>query len=188
MMASSSRVSVAAAPCRMLGSPRDRATWDARAASIAASTGPIFSAVRWWSSRGADPGRASVAGRASASPTPARGRPDRSGSGSAMTRTSPVAEPAAGSAADADTLRALEFGAIVDQLAGNASFEPSRELALATDPVADDTHVSLLQDQTDEADRLLTDQAQASIGGARDIRAALERAARGGRLTPAELL
>src|SRR6185503_13085700 len=49
-------------------------------------------------------------------------------------------------------------------------------------------HVGLLQDQTDEADRLLADQAQTSIGGARDIRAALERAGRGGRLTPAELL
>ncbi len=105
-----------------------------------------------------------------------------------MTRTSPVAEPAAGSAADAGTLRALEFGTIVEELAGHASFEPSRELALATQPVADETHVGLLQDQTDEADRLLTDQAQASIGGARDIRAALERAGRGGRLTPAELL
>ena len=105
-----------------------------------------------------------------------------------MTRTSPVAELGAGSAADAGTLRALEFGTIVEQLAGHASFEPSRELALATQPVADETHVGLIQDQTDEADRLLTDQAQASIGGARDIRAALERAGRGGRLTPAELL
>jgi DNA mismatch repair protein MutS2 len=105
-----------------------------------------------------------------------------------MTPTSPAAEPEAGTAADAGTLRALEFGTIVEQLAGHASFEPSRELALATLPVADATHVGLLQDQTDEADRLLTDQAQASIGGARDIRGALERAARGGRLTPDELL
>ncbi len=70
----------------------------------------------------------------------------------------------------------------------HTSFEPSRELALATEPVADATHVGLLQDQTDEADRLLADQAQASIGGARDIRGALERAGRGGRLTPDELL
>jgi DNA mismatch repair protein MutS2 len=105
-----------------------------------------------------------------------------------MTRTSPAADPAAGSAADAGTLRALEFGAIVEQLASHTSFEPSRELAHATVPVADPIHVALLGDQTDEADRLLADQAQASIGGARDIRAALERAGRGGRLTPAELL
>ena len=107
-----------------------------------------------------------------------------------MTRTSRVAErrSAAGSAADEGTLRALEFAAVVDQLAGMTSFEPSREMALATDPVADARHVALLHDQTDEADRLIGEQAQATIGGARDIRGALERASRGGRLTPAELL
>ena len=105
-----------------------------------------------------------------------------------MTATSPAADPAPGSAADPGTLRALEFGAIVEQLAGLTSFEPARELALAVLPMADATHVGLLQDHTEEAARLLGEQAQASIGGARDIRAALERAARGGRLTPAELL
>jgi DNA mismatch repair protein MutS2 len=105
-----------------------------------------------------------------------------------MTRTSPVADPAAGAAADEGTLRALEFGAIVDQLAAGAAFGPSRELALASLPMSDAAHVGLLGDQTDEADRLLAEQAQASIGGARDIRAALERASRGGRLTAEELL
>ncbi len=105
-----------------------------------------------------------------------------------MTPTSPAADPTAGAAADAGTLRALEFAAIVDQLAAHTSFEPSRELALGLLPVADAKHVGLLQDQTDEAVRLLADQAQASIGGARDIRPALERAGRGGRLTAAELL
>jgi DNA mismatch repair protein MutS2 len=105
-----------------------------------------------------------------------------------MTRTSPVADPAAGTAADAGTLRALEFNAIVEQLAALTSFEPSRELALATLPVGDAIHVGLLQDQTDEADQLLAEQAQATIGGVRDIRGAVERASRGGRLTAAELL
>ena len=105
-----------------------------------------------------------------------------------MTRTAPVPDLAAGTAADAGTLRALEFGAIVEQLAGLTAFEPSRELALDLRPVADSVHVGLLQDQTDEAARLIADQAQASIGGARDVRAGLERAARGGRLTTAELL
>ena len=103
-----------------------------------------------------------------------------------MTRTSPVADPASG-AADDGTLRALEFGAIVEQLATHTGFEPARELALALRPMAHPSHVTLLQDQTDEAARLLDDQAQAGIGGARDIRVALERARRGGRLTPAEL-
>ncbi len=68
------------------------------------------------------------------------------------------------------------------------AFGPSRELAAAIQPMADARHVSLLQDQTDEAVRLLDDQAQASIGGARDVRAPIGRARRGGRLTAMELL
>ncbi|HEX5039581.1 MAG TPA: endonuclease MutS2 [Candidatus Limnocylindria bacterium] len=107
-----------------------------------------------------------------------------------MTPTSRAAEAGApaGSAADQGTMRALEFGAIVEQLAAATAFQPSRELALGSLPLADARHVALLQDQTDEAERLIGEQAQASIGGARDIRGALERASRGGRLTPAELL
>ncbi|HEY6608290.1 MAG TPA: endonuclease MutS2, partial [Candidatus Limnocylindria bacterium] len=105
-----------------------------------------------------------------------------------MTRTSRATEPIAGAAADASTLRALELPAIIEQLAEATAFGPSRELAEATLPMADAAHVGLLQDQTDEAGRLIDEQAQASIGGARDIRGALERAAHGGRLTPDELL
>ena len=104
-----------------------------------------------------------------------------------MTATDPVPDLAEGVAADAGTLRALEFAAIVEQLAARTAFDPSRELALALRPVGDPVHVGLLQDQTDEAARLIADQAQASIGGARDIRGALDRAARGGRLTADEL-
>ena len=105
-----------------------------------------------------------------------------------MTRMSPAADLSSGVAADEGTLRALEFAAIVERLATLTAFEPSRELARDLRPVADAVHVGLLQDQTDEAARLLADQAQASIGGARDIRGALERAARGGRLASDELL
>ncbi|MEP7040500.1 MAG: endonuclease MutS2 [Chloroflexota bacterium] len=105
-----------------------------------------------------------------------------------MTPTDLVAEPVAGAAADAGTLRALEFAAIVEQLAELTAFGPSHELAEATLPLADGVHVRLLQDQTDEASRLLTEQSQATIGGARDVRQALERARRGGRLAPMDLL
>jgi DNA mismatch repair protein MutS2 len=49
-------------------------------------------------------------------------------------------------------------------------------------------HVALLQDQTDEAARLLESHPDATIGGARDIRIPLQRARRGGRLAPEELL
>jgi DNA mismatch repair protein MutS2 len=105
-----------------------------------------------------------------------------------MTPTAPAAEPAAGAAADAGTLRALEFAAIVEQLASLTAFGPSRELAEASLPLADAKHVGLLQDQTDEATRLLAEQSQATIGGARDVRKALQRASRGGRLAPGDLL
>jgi DNA mismatch repair protein MutS2 len=105
-----------------------------------------------------------------------------------MTHTAPDAEPAAGAAADPGTLRALEFAAVVEQLAGLTAFAPSRELAEAVIPLADATHVALLHDQTDEAARLLAEQSQATIGGARDVRPALERARRGGRLAPMDLL
>ena len=105
-----------------------------------------------------------------------------------MTRTAPEADPALGIAADASTLRALEFGAIVERLSELTAFTPSRELAEALLPVADATLLGLLQDQTDEASKLLDEQAQASIGGARDVRGAIERARRGGRLTAQELL
>ena len=106
-----------------------------------------------------------------------------------MIPTSPAAEPLApGASADAGTLRALEFGAIVEMLAELTAFIPSHELADASLPMSDPVLVGLLQDQTDEAVQLLDEQAQASIGGARDLRGSLERAARGGRLTPQELL
>ena len=105
-----------------------------------------------------------------------------------MTRTDPDAEPAPGAAADASTLRALEFAQIVEQLAELTAFAPSQELAEASMPLADRVHVGLLQDQTDEATLLLAEQSQATIGGARDVRQALERARRGGRLAAADLL
>jgi DNA mismatch repair protein MutS2 len=109
-----------------------------------------------------------------------------------MTRTAHAPDPstalAPGAAADAGTLRALEFAAVIDQLAELTAFGPSRELAAAALPVANAAHVALLQDQTDEATRLIQEQAQAGIGGARDIRDALGRALRGGRLTALELL
>lgn len=106
-----------------------------------------------------------------------------------MTPTSPAAEPpAAGASADVGTLRALEFGAIVEMLAALTAFAPSHELAEASLPMSDAVLVGLLQDQTDEAVQLLDEQAQATIGGARDLRGSLERASRGGRLAPQELL
>ena len=105
-----------------------------------------------------------------------------------MSRAAVADGPAPGVAADPGTLRALEFAAIVEQLGAFTAFAPSRELAEATLPLSDPVHVGLLHEQTDEATRLLGEQSQASIGGARDVRQALERAQRGGRLAPSDLL
>jgi DNA mismatch repair protein MutS2 len=99
-----------------------------------------------------------------------------------MTRTSRAPDP------DPASLRALEFAAITERLAARTAFAPSHELAEGLLPVGDATHVALLQDQTDEAARLVELHPDATIGGARDIRAPLKRARRGGRLAPAELL
>ncbi|HEY7738162.1 MAG TPA: Smr/MutS family protein, partial [Candidatus Limnocylindria bacterium] len=99
-----------------------------------------------------------------------------------MTRTSRAADP------DPASLRALEFAAVTERLAARTAFAPSRELAEAILPVADAVHVALLQDQTDEAARLLETHPDATIGGARDIRGPLQRARRGGRLASEELL
>jgi DNA mismatch repair protein MutS2 len=99
-----------------------------------------------------------------------------------MTRSSRAPDP------DPASLRALEFAAIAERLAARTAFAPSRELAEASLPVGDAVHVGLLHDQTDEAARLVEVHPDATIGGARDIRAALKRARRGGRLSPAELL
>src|ERR1700730_8298673 len=109
-------------------------------------------------------------GRAWASATRGNGRTSPGASWWPMTPTSrladPARSPAAGVAADASSLRALEFGAVVEMLAARAAFAPSRELAEAAAPVADARHVALMQEQTDEAVRLLDEQAQATIGGA----------------------
>ena len=77
-----------------------------------------------------------------------------------MTRSSRAAEP------DPATLRALEFDAITERLAARTAFTPSRELAEASVPVFDAVHVALLQDQTDEAARLLQSHPDTTIGGA----------------------
>lgn len=105
-----------------------------------------------------------------------------------MTSTSPDPDRLDGRAAGDGTLRALEFAQIVEQLAGLTAFQPSRDLAGDAAPTADPILVGIWQDQTDEASRLLDDQAQASIGGARDIRAAIDRAGRGGQLAASDLL
>ena len=88
---------------------------------------------------------------------------------------------------DARSGELLEFPLLRDRLAGYAAFEPSRRLARALEPSADEIVVSRRLDETDEARWLLTERPDVGIGGARDISPVIARATRGGRLDPAEL-
>ena len=82
----------------------------------------------------------------------------------------------------------LEFAAVRERLAGATSFPPSRRLAETQEPSNDPVIVARSLDQTDQARALLEERPGAGIGGAHDIGPAVERAARGGRLEPAQFL
>jgi DNA mismatch repair protein MutS2 len=85
-------------------------------------------------------------------------------------------------------LEVLEFGKVLDRLAAQTSFSASRDLALALRPTADVVEVARQLRLTTEARRLLDLRPNASVGGARDVRSAVQRAALGGVLDPQELL
>src|SRR3954466_15991409 len=82
----------------------------------------------------------------------------------------------------------LEFPAIRARLAAATSFPPSRRLADALEPSSDPAIVARGLDETDQARALVEDRPGVGIGAAHDIGPAVERAARGGRLDPAQFL
>ena len=82
----------------------------------------------------------------------------------------------------------LEFPAIRARLAAVTSFPPSRRLADALEPSSDPVVVAHGLDETDQARALVQDRPGVGIGAAHDIGPAVERAARGGRLDPAQFL
>ena len=86
------------------------------------------------------------------------------------------------------TLRTLEFDKVLERLAAQTSFSLSRELALALRPATDVLTVRDLQQEVEEALRLLDARADVSMGGAHDIRPSVSRAALGGTLDPLQLL
>ncbi len=86
------------------------------------------------------------------------------------------------------SLETLEFPKIREQLARYTSFSASRELALALLPSTDPAEVVQRLRLTSEARRLLDIYPDTTIGGARDIRGFVQRAARGGMLEAAALL
>jgi DNA mismatch repair protein MutS2 len=86
------------------------------------------------------------------------------------------------------TLQTLEFAKVLERLAGHTSFSVSKEMALHMRPTSDPGEVEALQEQVREIVRLQDSRADLSLGGARDIRPAVARAALGGILDPSQLL
>jgi DNA mismatch repair protein MutS2 len=89
---------------------------------------------------------------------------------------------------DERSLTLLEFPAIRARLAAVTAFAPSQRLAETLEPSNDPVIVARGLDETDQVRALLEQRPGASIGAARDIGPAIERAARGGRLEPAQFL
>ena len=85
-------------------------------------------------------------------------------------------------------LRTLELNKVLDRLAGHTAFSVSREMALGVRPTSDLREVLRRQAATAEARRLLDLKPNFTIGGARDVRPLLQRAAVGALLSPDELL
>ena len=89
---------------------------------------------------------------------------------------------------DARSILLLEFPQVRDRLAELTSFPPSRRLAAELEPSSDPVVVGRSLDETDQARDLLVERPGVGVGAAHDIGPAIERAARGGRLDPAQFL
>lgn len=85
-------------------------------------------------------------------------------------------------------LQTLELNKVLDRLAGQTAFSLSADKASGLRPSTDPAEVHRRQEATREARRLLDLKPSFSVGGARDIRTHLQRAAVGALLTPDELL
>ncbi len=89
---------------------------------------------------------------------------------------------------NARSLRALDFSQILHRLAEHASFSLGKELALRLRPTTDEEEVKRQQQETTEARSLLEMEPHFTVGGAKDLRPHLKKAAIESPLTPAELL
>jgi DNA mismatch repair protein MutS2 len=89
---------------------------------------------------------------------------------------------------DARSIALLEFPLVRERLAEKTSFPPSRRLAETLEPENDPVLVARGLDETDQTRSLLSERPGVGIGAARDIGPSIERAARGGRLDPAQFL
>ena len=89
---------------------------------------------------------------------------------------------------DAKSNHTLEYNKILERLSGFTAFSASATLVRALQPTNDMLLAQDRQARTSQARRLLDEFPETSIGGARDVRPQVEMAARGGTLTPQELL
>ena len=87
----------------------------------------------------------------------------------------------------ARALELLEFHAVRERLASYATFTVGRESALILEPTSDPEDVARRQRETEEARHFLDVGGALDLSGAQDVRALVERAARGGLLTGQEL-
>ena len=89
---------------------------------------------------------------------------------------------------DDKTLHTLEYDKILERIAAYAAFAASRDKILALRPTRDIDEALRRQAETTEAVQLLLTRPDLTIGGARDIRAAVDLARHGGVLPPTDLL
>ena len=82
----------------------------------------------------------------------------------------------------------LELDAVLAKLAECANSEGAKERCLALEPLNDAEEVRILQEQTAAACKLVSLKGSPSFHGLHDVGPSLERADRGGCLTPRELL
>lgn len=89
---------------------------------------------------------------------------------------------------DAKSIQILELPKILERVARFASFSAGVSLALGLTPSTDFDEVRRRQQETSEARKLLAVKTDVSLGGARDVRAAAQLAARAGVLDAPTLL
>lgn len=89
---------------------------------------------------------------------------------------------------DEKTIHLLEFPKILEQVAAYCAFSASADKARQLKPSNDIVEAQRLQAETREAVRLLSINVDLSIGGARDIRNAIDLAQHAGTLEPFQLL
>ena len=89
---------------------------------------------------------------------------------------------------DAKSIQTLELGKILDRLSRFTAFSASTALALGLTPVVELEAARRRQQETTEARRLLTVKPDLTIGGARDVRAAVQAAAIGAVLEAGQVL